>query len=397
MAISVAPADSLDFLPLFPTETEDAILERMMSWANEGLDPTADVDLWVDTREGGHWRTCITPCVRELARAYDAMGTEVPMSGMVVWSWGSYLDDLASVWKVFRLAATAAEGVVTFTGPEGTVIGPGTVIGTTPATETSPAPQFEVTVGGTIGVSGKLDLAVRAQEPGAEGNVAAGAITAPSTPLPGITFTNANPTTGGTDPETDEALVERLLEEFGGKGGGTVRDYRVWARERAGVGHVTVIPAWSGANTVLVIITGPKGLATSAETVELLQAELDPLPGLGAGKAPVGAVVTVQTAASLNVTVAATLNFESGYSLTGFGGTIGLEEAIRKAITDYISTVEPGGAVIRSQVEGRIAVVPGVHDVGKVKLNGVEANLAVPSSPPKVPILSTLTLTEGTP
>lgn len=133
MAISVAPNDSLEFLPLFPDETEDTILERMEGWANEGLDPTVDVDLWVDVREGGHWRTCVTPCARELAKLYDAMGTEVPMSGMVVWAWGSYLDDLAQVWNIERLTATAAEGVVTFTGPEGTPIGAGTVVGASPA------------------------------------------------------------------------------------------------------------------------------------------------------------------------------------------------------------------------------------------------------------------------
>lgn len=397
MAISVEPADSLDFLPLFPTETEDAILERMEGWANEGLDPAADVDLWVDTREGGHWRTCITPCVRELARFYDMAGTEVPMSGIVVWSWGSYLDDLAQVWSIQRLAATAAEGVVTFTGANGTVIAAGTVVGVNPVEENEPAPTFETIAGGTIGGGGTIELAVRAVEPGAEGNVAAGSITAPSTPLPGVTFINAEPTSGGTDPETDEALVERLLEEFAGKGGGTVRDYRVWAREHPGVGHATVIPVWDGPNTVLVIITGPDGEPTSTETVEALQAELDPVPGKGSGKAPVGATVTVQTAALLNVTITATLDFEEGYSLTGFGGTIALEAQIKKAVATYVASVQAGGEVVRSQVEGRIAVVPGVHDVGDATLNGKEENLAVPSSPPKVPTLHELTLMAGTP
>lgn len=397
MAISVAPEDSLDFLPLFPTETEDTILARMEGWANEGLDPTADVDLWVDTREGGHWRTAVTPCARELARLYDVAGTEVPMSGMVVWSWGSYLDDLAQVWTINRLPATAAEGTVTFTGPEGTIIGPGTVVGVNPAQPDEQAPTYEVTVGGTIGATGKLALPVRATEGGTEGNVAAGAITAPSTPLPGITFQNETEMTGGTDPETDEALVERLLEEFAGKGGGTVRDYRVWARERPGVGRATIIPTWAGTNTVLVIITDPEGNPVSAETVELLQHELDPVPGKGSGKAPVGATVTVQTAAELAVTITARLNFEEGYSLNGFGGTVALQTQLEKAVRSYVEGVQSGGVVIRSQVGGRMAVVPGVHDVGDVSINGKEENLAVPSSPPKVPALAKLTLTEGAP
>lgn len=397
MAISVAPNDSLEFLPLFPDETEDVILARMEGWANEGLDPAVDVDLWVDTREGGHWRTAVTPCAREIARLYDMAGTEVPMSGMVVWAWGSYLDDLAQVWNVERLAATAAEGTVTFTGPEGTVIGPGTVVSASPAEPDEDAPSFEVVTGGSIGAGGSLDLAVRATVAGAEGDVGANAITAPSTPLPGVTFTNAEPTSGGTEPETDEALAQRLLEEFAGKGGGTVRDYKVWARERAGVGHATVIPVWEGPNTVLVIITDPNGEPTSAETVAALQAELDPVAGKGSGKAPVGATVTVETAALLNVEIVATLDFEEGYSLDGFGGTIALEGSIEKAVGSYVTTVQSGGEVVRSQVEGRIAVVPGVHDVGDITINGVAANLKVASAPPKVPVLTKLDLTEGTP
>lgn len=397
MAISVQPADSLEFLPLFPNETEDAILERMQEWANEGLDPEVDVDLWVDTREGSHWRTAVTPCARELARFYDMAGTEVPMSGFVVWAWGTYLDDLAAVWNVQRLAATPAEGVVTFAGAEGTVIAPGTVVGATPAEAEEEAPMFEVIVGGTIGEAETIDLAVRATVPGAEGDVGAGAITAPSTPLPGVTFSNAEETKGGTDPETDESLMTRLLEEFAGKGGGTVRDYVVWARERDGVGHATVIPVWEGANTVLVIITDPTGQPTSVETVELLQFELDPVPGHGSGKAPVGAAVTVKTAALLDVTIDATADFEQGYSLDGEGGTIALEGPMKEAVNAYVKTVQSGGEVVLSQVQGRMAVVPGVHDVGDVTINGEAENLAVSDNPPKVPTLVALNLTQGTP
>lgn len=397
MAISVAPPDSLEFLPLFPGDTEQAILERMEGWANEGLDPSADVDLWVDTREGGHWRTSVTPCVRELARLYDRAGTEVPMSAMVVWSWGAYLDDLAQVWNIERLAATKAEGTVTFTGPPATVIGAGTVVSASPAGPSEDAPSFEVITGGVIPGGGSLDLAVLAVEAGAEGDVGTGAITAPSTPLPGVTFTNQQPTAGGTEPETDEALATRLLEQLAGKGGGTVRDYRVWARERAGVGHVTVIPVWEGPNTVLVIITDPQGKPTSLGTVEALQKELDPVAGKGSGKAPVGATVTVKTAELLNVDIVAVLDFEEGYSLDGFGGTIALREPITNALAAYVGTVQSGGEVVRSQIAGRIAVVPGVHDAGDVTLNAKAENLKVPSAPPKVPVIKTLTLTEGTP
>lgn len=397
MAISVPPSDGVEFLPLFPDETEEAILARMAETANEGLDPTDDADLWVDTREGGHWATGVTSCARELARFYDRAGTEVPMSAMVVWSWGAYLDDLADAWSVRRLAATAAMGRVLFEGAEGTPIGAGTVVSVSPSDPEDPAPSFEVTEGGTIGESGRLELSVRCTNAGAEGNVGAGAITAPQTPLPGVTLSNPEATVGGSDPETDEALSVRLIEALEGHGPGTSRDYRIWAGEHDDVGHVTVIPVWEGAGTVLVIITDPDGQPNSEETVLEVQAELDPTPGEGAGKAPIGAIVTVSTARLLDVDVAARLDFEAGYGLDAEAGTIAVRAQIEAAVAGYVAAVRPGGEVVRSQVLARIVGVPGVHDAGDVVINGSEANLRVASAPAEVPTLHELRLTEGTP
>lgn len=396
LALADATDASLDFLPLFPDETESTILERMRAWANEGLDPAVDVDLWVDTREGGHWHAAVAQGARELARLYDKAGTEVPMSGMVLWSWGSYLDDLAATWSVFRLAAVPAGGVVRFSGANGTIIAAGTTVSVEPVSEDETPPSFEVTTAGTI-AGGHIDLPIQAVEAGAEGNVAANAITVPVTPLPGITLTNLEATTDGTDAETDEALVERLLEEFAGKGGGTKRDYRVWAREQPGVGRATVIAAWAGPGTVLVIVSAPDGKPASAETVEALQKALDPVPEQGEGKAPIGAIVTVQAAAVLNVTIAATINFEQGYSLDGAAQTVAMRSQLEEAVAAYIEGVQAGEEMVRAQVEGHMAVLPGVHDVGKVTINGVAGNVPVATIPPQAPALKELALTEGAP
>lgn len=142
--------DALKFLPLYPGDDEAAILERAIAAANEGLDPAVDVDQWVDTREGGHWRVCVMPGVREFARVYDSLGTEVVMAGFPVWSWGDYLDDHAEVQDIVRLAATPADGEALFTGPAATVIAAGTTVGVEPVNPDDEVPEFEVTMGGTI-------------------------------------------------------------------------------------------------------------------------------------------------------------------------------------------------------------------------------------------------------
>lgn len=389
-------ADALDFLPLFPDDDEDAILARMRASANEGLDPANDADQWTDTREGSFWHISVMPAVRELARLYDLAGTEVPASGFPVWAWADYLDDHAEVQDIARLAPTAAEGMEKFTGPNGTVIAVGTTVGVEPAQPDDDAPEFEVTVGGVI-AGGIVELPIRAVETGTLGNVAAGAITSPSTPLPpGVTITNDDPTTGGTDPETDEALRERVLDAYQGKGAGNRGDYLRWGRAWEGVGRVTVIPLWNGPGTVKVIVMDADGGPLPAGTVTGLQNDLDPTAGLGDGRAPIGAQVTVTTAVALNITVAATVEPESGFTLDGTGGTVAIRADIEKALSDYIERVPPGGEVVFEQIRGRIAVVNGVHDVGGVTVNGGVVNVPVDDDPAQSPQLTnTAGIVEG--
>lgn len=395
MSVLTLDQSEQQFAPLFPEQTESVILARMIGWANEGLDPVADADVWVDTREGGHWRTCIIPVMRELARLYDLAGNDVPMSGFVLWSWGTYLDDLAAVWDVQRLAATFALGAVTFDGPDGTIIDAGTQVLVPSSTPDELAPAFEVTVGGTIDVTATIDLDVIAVDAGSAGNVAAGAIIEPSTPLPtGVTLVgNALPTSSGTDPETDDNLRKRLLLALAGKGPGTILDYIRWASTYPGVGRVQVVPIWNGPGTVLVMASDVLGQPIATLVVDGLQANLDPVAGQGHGVAPIGAAVTVDTPVLLAITVEATFTYETGYSWDGAGGTIAVGPGVQAAISQYLLSILPGGEVVYERIRGLCSTPVGVHDVSTVKLNGATSgNVAVDLLPtPKSPYLSTFT------
>lgn len=385
--------DYLNLLPLFPTDTEDAIRARWIDWANEGLDPALDGDRWVDTREGGHWRTAVEPGIRESARIYDLMGTEVVAAAMPLWSWGTWLDDIGEGIDVLRLAATYATGIVTFTGPEGTNIPAGTQVEVVPASDTDPAPVFQTTEAGVLpapvlpATDGVLDLPVRAVLADYASNVGPHSIQTLSVPIAGVTVDNADPTLGGTDPEDDEALRTRVLEAFEGSGGGNKNDYKRWALAEPGVGEVTVIPHGNGPDTVVLIIMDPNGQPVSAAIVDALQASLDPTAGKGDGIAPINHAVTVETASILDIAVAGTIHFETGYSLDGAAGSVALGPQIIEAIGAYVNAVESGDEVVLAQVEGRIVSIRGVHDLTGLTLNGAAANVAVPSAPPEVPRL----------
>ena len=399
LSIASIADNSQQFLPLFPTQTEAVILARMQDWANEGLDPIANADIWVDTREGSHFQTVLMPAIREFARLYDLAGSEVPMSGFVLWAWETYLDDLAAVYEVFRLPGTPSLGTVSFSGPAGTVIDPGVNVSALQLSPSYAAPLFEVTVGGTIpddGTgNGELDLAVQATAVGIAGDVAADAITVPSSPLPGVTFTNAEETLGGTDVETDDALRTRVLAAIASSGPGAVLDYIRWAGGWPGVGKVSVVPVWNGAGTVLVMISDPNGQPLPQAIVNGLQQNLDPVSGQGSGVAPVGAIVTVDTSTLLPAPVIADITYENGYSWDGYGGTIAVGPGVQAQIIAYYLSVAPGSEVVLAHVSGLIATFPGVFDVGGVTIAGAAANLQVGLEPPQVPVLSSFTDTSG--
>lgn len=503
----MATEELLDFLPLYPAETEEAIRARWEAWANEGLTPE-NVDEWQDVREGSFFQILTTPGIREAAKNYDLLGSEVVAAAFPLWSWSDYLDSLAEPVGVERLSATVATGVATFYGTAGSTVPVGTGIATEGVIEGDPAREFQtveagviqaalgappnlaatgVASGGTLnddeyfyvvttvndegesdasaedsgtvsggGGSGSVDLdwdavvgatayrvyralatggpfdfvievatnsytddgsplpdssthppatdttgdqitlAIEATEPGSASNVDLNAISILRTPLGGVTaVANPGSTLGGSDPETDEGLRDRVLAAYGGQGPGTSADYIRWASAYAGVGRVSVIPIWDGPGTVLVVIMDADNQPVSQAIVDGLQEVLDPDPGQGAGLAPIGAIVTVKTGVILAVDVEADVELDSGYSLDGSGNTIDLTDRITAAVVEYFETIVPGSEIVVAQVLAAIVSVTGVHDAASVTLNASGSNVNLTDDPPQVPVLDDLALTEA--
>jgi uncharacterized phage protein gp47/JayE len=262
--------------------------------------------------------------------------------------------------------------------------------------DASPAPDTSVHPPAEDSTGERLTLPVEAVEPGVAFNANAGEVTIQLSETDATSITNEEPIDGGTDPETDERLLKRLLERFDGIGAGNIRAYKVWAGERPGVGKVVVVPTWNGPNTVLVVLLTDTGDPVGKAVIEDVQGYLDPVPGQGEGQAPIGHEVTVATAEAIKVDVTAKIEFTPGHSLDGASGTVAMRDSITAAISAYIETCEPGNEIVRQKVIARIASFDGVHDVAtNLKLNGAEANVALSDEPPQVGELDEVTLTEG--
>lgn len=147
---------------------------------------------------------------------------------------GSDLDERAQEivpQVITRRTSLRASGEVTFTRPgtTGTVVIPeGSLVG---AQDTDGVIQFRTTAAGSITPGNtSSDIPVVANEPGARGNVAGGAIIRLISRIPGVTgVSNQNSFTNGRDREEDDRFRARLLAYIQGISRGTPTALRAFA------------------------------------------------------------------------------------------------------------------------------------------------------------------------
>lgn len=339
-------------------ETPDTIRARLVADANATGDPTdTNVGSIFDDITGGAFTL-------ELDRVYDRFN-EVAAAAIPALTFGVFLDAWATSLGLLRKDATAAAGVVTFTGPNGTVIPVGAQVSTPQTSPDTEAPSFQVVTGGAIS-GGSVDLDVVAIDRGAQGNVPAGAVSLLDTPITGVTVTNAAAITGGSDVETDEALQTRLVRKLGSPAGGGNADYYLnIALNKPGVGFATVQPNTPSLGHVTVVITDVNNDPAPSTLVDALQADLDPSGSAaqGAGLGSIGATVVVSTPTTKDITVATKLVLDPGFSLDGSTGTFAVQDAVETSVARYINRLPVGGDVLRNKVIAAIVDVTGVTNV----------------------------------
>lgn len=380
----------LDQFPIFKRSEVDIRADYDLR-ANAGL--TVNDPDYVDTRVGSPFYLATQVSVIHSARQVDRMN-EIAVAAIPATSWGEHLDNHAASYGLERKPANPATGVVRFTGDEGTLLGTGIRVSPVQTDPEIEPPVFFTTTSGTIPVGGFIDLEIQAEEDGDAGNVAAGTITFPLTGVEGVaSISNPVATNGGVEVESDEALVERMLQRFQGKGAGNQADYVGWGLENPEVGRVTVVPVWQGAGTVQVILMTASGDAVSGAAVAERQLAIDPVPQQGKGLAPISHAVTVTTPASVQISVVATVTFQPGYSLDGIGGTTGLRSALVTRLKEYIDGLEAGQDVIYNHVQAQFFREPGVLNVSGVTVNGGTADIAITTDPPQVAQYNSAVLT----
>lgn len=231
----------------------------------------------------------------------------------------------------------------------------------------------------------------------------------------------------GEDEEDTEVFRQRYFDSFNEQSfGGNRADYLAKVRSIDGVGDAKIERVWNGdirpadmipnatvqtwyeanidtlpdavkswlqtvydaaknkkltvGGTVYVSISDSDDYGEASQTlVNNVQQILDPEEnaGEGYGLAPIGHVVSVESAKPVQTFIRTTVTFEEGYSWSNLKNTI--EEAVSAYLLE-LRQVWAGNSqtIVRvSQIETRILGVGGVLDVANTKINGSTSNLTL--------------------
>ncbi|MBY2846629.1 baseplate J/gp47 family protein, partial [Clostridioides difficile] len=224
-------------IPVFLTEDEEAIHERMLSNFQD-----------VSILEGDFVYDATRPTAEQIAELKQ-LGLQNNLKiAFPQTSYGEYLEWLGECKGVFKNQPTKSVGVITFIGIQGTIITKGTIV-TTIATDEKQSIEFELLETKTIGENETVDIKAECRETGTIGNVSQNTVTVLLGSINGIkSVNNKEDFKGGTDIEDEEHFRERVLvAEQEDKLSGANSDYIRWAKEVDGVGYAYVVPEWNGA------------------------------------------------------------------------------------------------------------------------------------------------------
>ncbi len=322
----------------------------------------------VDKREGSVIYDALAPAAWEMNLLYAELNTALNLAFGDTSS-GGYLDLRASDRGVTRRAASHAKRQGLF--------------------YTDGSLPFDVPLGSRYGIAGdyyvvteKLEsgqFVMEAETAGESGNQKFGAML-PLDYVPGLVRAElAEVLVPGRDEESDDDLRVRYLQAVRQPAtSGNVSHYKQWASEVAGVGAVRVASLWNGPGTVKLIVVDadrrpatPTLVADVAEYVDAMR--------------PIGAEVTVVSAAGLEVSVAAIVTLASGYA------TQDVRSAFEEALTGYLKAAAFESTYVSYARIGTLLLgTPGVIDYSVLTVNGGTVNVALADD--QVPVVGTVEL-----
>lgn len=342
--------------------TQEQILSRLLSKISDEFDKAV----------GSFFYDVNKPVSDEIADIRVRV-EEILKNGFALTATGTYLDSKVAEQGIARKPATYSSVSVTVTGTPGAYISNGDKVASDTIT-------FTVTETKSLDETGTATAPAVCDVSGKIGNVPVGAINRFPVTLSGlVSVTNTEPATDGFDAETDDELRERYFEKVSLPAtSGSKYHYVMWAKEVSGVGDAKCLPLWNGNGTVkVIIINSEKGVASEELITEVAQHIEE--------SRPIGAEVTVESAAPLIIDISVSLVLANGVD----------EETAKKNISESITKYFQKNAfsstyISYAQIGGCILSCDEVNDYGSLTMNGGIENISV--SDIQVPVLGVISV-----
>ena len=315
----------------------------------------ADIDL----SEGGHGWNMTRPTALVASEICEFILPEVIKLIFPEWSYGEFLDAHARSCSMTRRAATVASGVLTITGTAGAVVPAGSIFSTA-AVNGEPSADYKVISPATIPDAGTVDVDIQCTQAGIVGNTQPGTIVLMNSRLTGITSaTNPKAVTGGTEEETDESLVQRIMEyerSINDSFTGCVADYKRWALSVPGVGSATVIPGTGTTGLVTIIITDANGAPATTQLCNEVDEYIMAWNNPEARLAPINAHVLVRPPDVQSISVKATVELAEGATLES------VKTAYAARLVAYLPEVLESKEIKYTRLAAALSQTEGVND-----------------------------------
>lgn len=313
----------------------------------------------IDMSEGGHAWNMTRPTAMVSARIMEFILPECIKLIFPEWSYGEFLDGHAKSRSMKRRPATAASGEVTITGSAGTIISAGSLVATA-AVNGEPSVEYKVLKSAKIPEEGTLTVDIQCTQTGIIGNTQAHTIVLLSSGIKGVkSVTNEAAVTGGTAEESDESLIERILEHDQGQGSsftGSAADYKRWAMEVAGVGTATVIPAQDDSGTITIILTDANGDPATEQLCTDVYNHIMKPDNPENSLANVNAFLRVEPPSTMAISIKATVELKQGETLES------VKTAYMAQLALYLPTALEDKEIKYNRIHAALTSSEGVND-----------------------------------
>lgn len=325
----------------------------------------------IDVREGSFTNDMISAVAYEIWKTYQALDGIIPIAYINEAS-GEYIDKRCAEYGITRKPGTKAVATLHFTGGNGIVIPEGKVFLTVEGREFITDKMVTI-------LYGTASVTATASDIGEEYNVEAGAITGQYANLSGLSTVTNEVATGGSNAETDAALVARFYNHLQKPAtSGNIAHYRQWALEVNGIGNAKVMPLWDGPGTVKVLVVGNGNEPVDSTIVTKCAERIEEYR-------PIGAEVTVISAEGLDVNISASISIDSSTTKE-----IVLDN-FKEALEDYLRSIAfTNYTVVYNRIAYILLDIKGVVDYSELTVNGEIENVAIGSD--QVPILGTVVI-----